>query len=386
MKKLLSLFMALAALAFVAIPVYAAVNAVTPSTNDINRINGWAHVNQLEKNVGSAKLEFVSTRGFNSCFEYRTDGDTSQASGANYNTLVTDGLYPFVCVNNSTKTKDIFASEYIEVRMVFGAEGDERFDWTRFDVKTLPTTPTVTGFHSPELNCGAITNAKMVTVDWSDSTVVGGTITGYEYWINYPKTDGTRGDWKPFFTTSQYRGSLNEGLHIVKVRAKDNFGNYSEWSNECSITADWTAPDVEITTPIDGFTVSGIVEIKGSVTDINPHHYWFVIENSSGVTVAGPGVVNDTTSFTDKLLLSWDTTFIPEGNYTVKLEARDAADNKDTGSVDWHTVTVKNTPTLKDDCKNNGWKTFYKPIFKNQGDCVSWIQSNPNAKGNKKDN
>jgi hypothetical protein len=115
--------------------VLAEVNAITPSTNDTNRDNGWAHVNQTEVGVGTTTLEFVSTRSFYSCFEYRTDGDTSQASGApNFNLGVLDGLYPYRCVNNSTSTLEIDAQEYVEVRMVFGAETDERFDWTRFDV------------------------------------------------------------------------------------------------------------------------------------------------------------------------------------------------------------------------------------------------------------
>ena len=30
-------------------------------------------------------------------------------------------------------------------------------------------------------------------------------------------------------------------------------------------------------------------------------------------------------------------------------------------------------PTSKDQCKNNGWKDF--PQFKNQGQCVSFVQS-----------
>ena len=87
-------------------------------------------------------LNFVSTRAFYSCFEYRTDGDTTQIltenGGENYNTLVTDGLYPYICENNSSRTKTIYAYEYVEVRMVFGAETDERFDWTRFDVLPVP--------------------------------------------------------------------------------------------------------------------------------------------------------------------------------------------------------------------------------------------------------
>ena len=269
--------------------------------------------------------------------------------------------------------------------MVFGAETDERFDWTRFDVTTLPTTPEIIGFKIPTLSCGAVTNIHSTTVDWTDSTGGSGGIAGYNYFIDYPKPDGTRGQWSTFLAASQYSGSLNEGEHIVKVRAKDNAGNYSDWSNECSITADWTAPDVEITNPAEG-VVSGIVDVRGSVTDANPHHYWLAIYNSSNSQIAGPGTVNEDESFTDRSLMSWDTTSVPDGTYVVKLEARDAANNKDAGSVDWHTVTVNNTPDDKDQCKNDGWKTFFKPEFKNQGDCVSWLQSSPNASGNKKNN
>ena len=126
------------ALSLLAIPALASSHA--PSTNDANRTNGWAHVNVTDVGIGEITLEFVSTRAFASCFEYRTDGDTSQASGDNYNPAVTDGLYPFVCVNNSTAERTLQANEYVEVRMVFGAEADERFDWTRFDV--LPDAQT----------------------------------------------------------------------------------------------------------------------------------------------------------------------------------------------------------------------------------------------------
>jgi hypothetical protein len=118
------------------------VNPVTPSTNDINRTKAWAHVDAVA-NVGSVDLTFVSERAFYSCFEYRTDGDTSQMiDPTNYNTDITDGLYPYACENNSSETLNVPASEYVEVRMVFGAETDERFDWTQFDV--LPAPPTAT--------------------------------------------------------------------------------------------------------------------------------------------------------------------------------------------------------------------------------------------------
>lgn len=125
------------------------VSAYTPSsTNDINRVNEWAHVNELGVDVGEVTLEFVQPRSFASCFEYRTDGDTSQVIDEEhfleYYGVVdeAEGLqqYPYFCLSTiSTLTETFFANEYVEIRMIFGAEGDERFDWTRFDVLPAPT-------------------------------------------------------------------------------------------------------------------------------------------------------------------------------------------------------------------------------------------------------
>lgn len=44
---------------------------------------------------------------------------------------------------------------------------------------------------------------------------------------------------------------------------------------------------------------------------------------------------------------------------------------------------VLTSPSGKNECKKDGWMSFNNPVFKNQGDCVSWVQSNPNALGNK---
>lgn len=136
MKKLIiGIFVGFLSISVFTGSVFAVVNAVTPSTNDINRTNGWAHVDQTNQAVGATDLQFISTRNFFSCFEYRTDGDTGQKiSDTNYNTNVTDGLYPYFCQKNNNRTVTIPAERYVEVRMVFGAESDERFDWTRFDV------------------------------------------------------------------------------------------------------------------------------------------------------------------------------------------------------------------------------------------------------------
>lgn len=40
------------------------------------------------------------------------------------------------------------------------------------------------------------------------------------------------------------------------------------------------------------------------------------------------------------------------------------------------------TPTSTEECKNDGWRTFTNPRFKNQGDCVSFVASEGRARGN----
>lgn len=56
-------------------------------------------------------------------------------------------------------------------------------------------------------------------------------------------------------------------------------------------------------------------------------------------------------------------------------------------AVDAHELYfVKPNPSEKSECKNGGWENFSSLNFKNQGDCVSWLESNENAKGNRKDN
>ncbi|RJR14884.1 hypothetical protein C4579_03755 [Candidatus Microgenomates bacterium] len=52
-------------------------------------------------------------------------------------------------------------------------------------------------------------------------------------------------------------------------------------------------------------------------------------------------------------------------------------------SVELSSDPVLVSPTSKDECKKGGWMSFNNPTFKNQGDCVSFVQSNEHALGNK---
>ncbi|MGW8185535.1 MAG: Ig-like domain-containing protein [Candidatus Moraniibacteriota bacterium] len=384
-----------------------------------------------------------------------------------------------------------------------------------------PTKPTILGFKNPNLSCGSITNIKNITVDWSDSTD-NTKVVGYDYHINYPIVNSVnRGDWNTSFPSSQYSGSLNEGIHKIEVRAKDAAGNVSEWSDVCNITYDsiipetptlispengavvkgfpnlvnswsnvsgavkyiyesyhdesatnfrwheeftansksannvadtifwwrvkavdaagnesewsplWkitidnTAPTATISYDKDSLTngnviatlnpseevtitnnsgnstytftenekftfefkdaagntgtalakvdyidktkpvanlsdmptlVAGTLDIKGTVVDNHPHHYWLAIFRKNDGKQVYSTVVNHLDEFSDKLLYSWNTKNVQDGEYQIKFAERDAADNR---SADYVVdLTVDNTaPTLLD--KTDFSSTWY---------------------------
>jgi hypothetical protein len=259
---------------------FADVNPITPSTNDINRTNGWAHVDQLTQSVGSTDLEFISTRTFWSCFEYRTDGDTSQIipenGGVNYNSGVADGLYPYYCQNNNSSTHTINANEYVEVRMVFGAETDERFDWTRFNVLPPDTTsPTVPVIFDPA-NGSFLTTANLLKIDWYNSTDPGDSNpVEYQYQSFHDSAYTSSAYLSGWFLASEIpTPGTPEGTYYLRVRARDAVGNESDWSNGAGdpylVTVDNTAPAAPaIVFPDEGdyFTTQPILNDWTDVVD-----------------------------------------------------------------------------------------------------------------------
>lgn len=149
---------------------------------------------------------------------------------------------------------------------------------------------------------------------------------------------------------------IPEGRHTIYAWAENNAN--PSWASETiskSFKVDTQCPRAKITNPKDGETLRGEVEIKGTVEDENPHHYWLVIENEAGSRVAGPGVVIEGDSFSDAKLFNWESENFEDGKYTIKLEARDEAGNKcpnlapvpsdpetEGDSVDWIEVEIDN--------------------------------------------
>lgn len=234
----------------------AAVNEITPSTNDINQTNDWAHVEEVSVDVGEVELKFINERGFPSCFEYRTDGNTSQSTGNNYNGGITDGLYPFTCENNSSSTMTIAADEYVEVRMVFGAESDERFDWTRFDVLPEPfdasleiTAPGAGAIVSGEVDfTGVYTDEDgNDSVQWAIRAGTCAASTGTVYGNVDGKTDAASWDGENFSVTIDM-STDTPGSYCFVLNPKEDVGDTNLRATRTFVLE---APVVEPPAPTD---------------------------------------------------------------------------------------------------------------------------------------
>lgn len=156
---------------------------------------------------------------------------------------------------------------------------------------------------------------------------------------------------------------------------------------------DTTAPVITLVEPEDGGTYSGIINLKAECDETCDYiNFWWTPENEAfdPADKRYHYVKEDGTEFEWGLntlaaeLWNDGTEAMPDGAYRVYAAGKDLAGNW--AKSETITIYVNNTPDDVDQCKKDGWKTFFDPVFKNQGDCVSWLQSSDNALGNKKDN
>jgi hypothetical protein len=243
-------------------------------------------------------------------------------SGSAYTaTLNTAGLNGDYCLNAIAEDAAANHSAIATLKAVFD--------------NTAPDAPTLS---SPTNN--AVVNGNSITQSWSDSA------SDIDHYIYESYSNASASSLRFHATyngTSKTATNVAETTYWWRVKAVDKAGNVSAWSPLWKITVDNTAPVVQITAPTGTYFNSNVT-ISGSLTDANPDHYYLVVKDSHGQVVAGPGTVN-AASVADYI---WDITNVADSTYTIDLEARDAAGNKDAGSTVTKQViidkTAPNTP------------------------------------------
>src|SRR5438034_1388616 len=192
-----------------------------------------------------------------------------------------------------------------------------------FNDKTPPTV----AITSP--TAGAIV-AGTITVSADASDNVG--VVGVQF-----KLDGNdlgMEDTTNWFSVSWDTTKTTDGQHTLTAVARDAAGNKGV-SAPVTVRVDNTPATVSIGEPGNGQTVSGVVTVKAAASD------------ASGVAVVqflrgGVELARDTTA---PYAVSWDTTRVANGSYTLTARAQDTAGNPATSPP--VAVTVLNTTTTR---------------------------------------
>ena len=233
-------------------------------------------------------------------------------------------------------------------------------------------TLSTVGFNTP-LAYQAVTAAMSSGASYSTSEVTGGALvgttctTGQAYTLVGYTTGATLAEAEATTTTltaPSFTNLTNDRVVIV-------------WNKLCVPTPVHLSPANNSTTTTAAFTSadwSDVTDATGSMT------YIYQVSNASSTNLDGSFV---TPIYTSPALASSSiaTTGTPDGTYYWHVMAIDADGNVSAWSTAWK-ITVNNTvvatppvtPTTKDQCKNNGWRTFTKPTFKNQGQCIDFVE------------
>ena len=179
----------------------------------------------------------------------------------------------------------------------------------------------------------------------------------YKYWNNIATSahNSEATAWNNNgLTSTNYAGVFNqgEGEHYVQVRAIDEAGNESDWSNKVTVVYDTTVPTVSLTNLTNGQILTGESQVRMSAADENLVAYSYRIRkvNADNTNAAAAPVVDNVVSSASNInnqqVFTWDTASLGDGKYYVYVSARDKAGNR----TEQRTyVTVDNTapvPTI----------------------------------------
>ena len=114
--------------------------------------------------------------------------------------------------------------------------------------------------------------------------------------------------------------SLAEGEYDIVIKAEDGAGNFVE--EQRAIKVDRTLPDITISSPSDGATVSGTVSVKFDVKDESLDHVSLTMGEKS-IEIPNTGSY------------SLDTQTLFDAQYTLELAAEDRA-----GNINSETITI----------------------------------------------
>ncbi len=158
------------------------------------------------------------------------------------------------------------------------------------------------------------------------------------YRYHYVHEDGTVFEWGLNTLNAQLADGnsylMEDGTYYLYAAGKDLAGNWAKTS-EIQVTVDNTAPVVTINSPTDGILVSGTVDIFGSIiekTELSHYNISIYPGDADFMDFSQrleQKTVYQSSGFDNELIYQWDTTTYDDGEYLIRLAARDKARNRD---------------------------------------------------------
>jgi len=206
---------------------------------------------------------------------------------------------------------------------------------------------------------GEATNDNTPLMQWEDSTDDGSGVAGYYYRIYYNCSNpndiptscssvypNSEGKWR---STSEYQaGTTKDGAYYWQVRAEDNAGNLSDWSELEKVTIDAASPSAPVITfpaAEDYFNSAPILNQWTAVSDPSGIDYYRIqYEYDDGHTFSGYPYRTTTNTWRNHSPASWE-----QGGVKFRVQAFDKAGNEGEWS-DWrhyfYDIEAPDAPTL----------------------------------------
>jgi hypothetical protein len=167
---------------------------------------------------------------------------------------------------------------------------------------------------------GVLTNSTSIEINWYGSDSASG-ICNYSVFLNEEFVLNT--------TQASVFLDLIEGSNNVTLVAYDNAGNHA--SDQITIIVDLTPPNVEILYPKNETYLKGVIVVIVNGSDLHFHYMKLYINNTLTAMFNDNGVN----------IYVWNTTYVEESVYTIKLTVQDKVGNQ---AEDLVVVHVDNTP------------------------------------------
>ena len=172
------------------------------------------------------------------------------------------------------------------------------------------------------------------------------------------------------FATWDTTAGIADGDYTLRVTAFDDCGHEAVQSHD--ITVDNTAPTVEITDPINCDSIGDLVEITGTVNDVNLSGW--TLQYTGGNANNWVTIDSGNANVDNRLLGVWDTTGLLPCCYTIRIVASDTAVLNCNGAIHHrseYTVSVDLSNSCPSDLDGDGLTGIndFLKLLANWGPC-----------------